>query len=240
MTGKYGNLWIYVLLFLLFTTVKTYADDTSAGSGYVLEEGEHVEVCKAYLLNLNSFSDRSTPMACARDINTDFRKPALMQLDVWEHRELLKEIERYLGKERAYGSPERNLLDWENTLKSRIKKKNVNMLYGKLDIDNDGKEDFILFYKNGRCGETSFYGTPILVLNDSFDSIDRKKTQYLMQNPSIIGESESGGWAYSMYDVFNYKGVSYFDRWNDPANKFNVFLLKDGTVTKVCGYGRGI
>jgi hypothetical protein len=239
MTSKYRNFGIYVLLFLLFVTVKTYADDTSARSRYVLEEGEHVEVCKAYLLNLNSFSDRSTPMACERDLNPEFKdfgKPALTQLDVWEHRELLKEIERYLGKERAYGNPERNLLDWNNSLKSRIKKKNVTMLYGKLDIDNDGKEDFILFYKNGRCGETSFYGTPIFVVNDKLTMIDRQKTLYLMQNPSVIGDRDSGGWAYSMYDVFTYKGVSYFDRWNDPTTEFNVYLLKEGTVNKVCVY----
>ncbi|KPJ88584.1 MAG: hypothetical protein AMJ53_16620 [Gammaproteobacteria bacterium SG8_11] len=239
MTGKSRNFRTVVVLISLLVAVRTYGDDSSAHYLYVLEEGEHVEVCKAYLLNLNSFSDRSTTMACEREINPtfkDFGIPELTQLDVWESRELLKEIELYLGEERTYGNPEKDLIDWENTLKSRIRKNIVNMLYGKLDIDNDGKEDVVLYYKSGRCGETSFYGTAILVLNDTLASIDRQKTLYLMQNPRLINDRDSGGWAYSMYDVFTYKGISYFDRWNDPTTEFNVYLLKDGTVNKVCAF----
>jgi hypothetical protein len=177
-------------------------------------------------------------MACDRNINPQlagFKEPELKNMDVWKNRELLKEVENYLYNG-AHGYPEKDLLGWEKMLKSRIKKNNVRLLFGKVDIDNDGADDSVLYYTDGRCGKTKFYGTPIFVLNKKLASIDKEKTLYLMQNPSLIGDHDSGGWAYTMYDVFTHKGVSYFDLWSDSTHELNVYLLKNNNVKKICEY----
>lgn len=74
----------------------------SADAGqYVLVKGKGAEVCEAYRKNLNSFGDLNVyTMACERERNpkfTKFKKPDWEEIDLWENRELLKKVERFLG-----------------------------------------------------------------------------------------------------------------------------------------------
>ncbi len=84
-----GSGFVLGMLWLLI------ADVATAGS-YVLAIGKGIEVCEAYLKNLNSFP-KHPPMVCDRPLNhqfTDFNKPAWKELDGQEHLELLKQIWR--------------------------------------------------------------------------------------------------------------------------------------------------
>src|SRR5207244_2656660 len=96
---------------------------------YKMVLGKGIEVCEAYLKNLNSFP-KAPPMVCERPLNPelkDFQKPEWKALDVGENFALLKEILRYSYKEKG-GDFEAYYNKVLPTLKNNI------YLGGRLDI----------------------------------------------------------------------------------------------------------
>ncbi len=217
---------VFFILFFAFPV-------SSLAGEYVLVDGKGREVCEAYGKNLNSFALHSPiPMICERKINpesNDFQHPKWEEIDLWEYRELLRRIERFLGDAGAYGDSEKWPHLWEEQLKWRIEHKFITVLLTNVDIDNDGKIEHVIKYINGHCPESRSFGTPILVINDKRDAIDIDKSKHLLQNPKFVGTSLSEGWDLAMYDVFLYKGKIYFDRWSqsyDQRGYLRVFLTE--------------
>lgn len=207
------NIMILLVLFLLFIP------SLSAAGEYALIKGEGVEVCEAYRDSLNSFNpDNEYIMACERKINpehTDFKKPEWKEIDLWENREFLKKVELFLGE--YYYDPKKNTKDWEKLLKDRIKEDTLyrtTMYITEMDINNDGKKENVIQYKNGYCPGGNYYGAALLVLNDDKSDIDIEKTKPLLQNyRSLKNGPLSEGWDGTMYDIFIYRNKTYFDRW---------------------------
>jgi len=50
------------------------------------------------------------------------------------------------------------------------------------DVDNDGKQEKIILYTDGRCMETHAYSRALLMLDEVNNQIDVKKTEPLLQN----------------------------------------------------------
>lgn len=229
---------IHLFLFLIMLGV---IQPAIAGD-YEIVEGKGVDVCEAYKKNLESFDNGGEPMACNRKINSkfkDFERPKRTKLDVWKYKKLLRKIEVYLGRKNSYGNPEKDSTSWESLLKSRIKFGHVRMELARIDINNNGKINNVIYYYNGRCQTTSSYGTPIVILNNELTDIDKSKTLYVMQNLETIDNLDAGDWAYAMYSIFKYKNMAYFDRWSDGYDQkgfLRVFKLKNERDTKICTY----
>ena len=238
-------------LFISLIVITITANLSFAGR-YELIEGKGVEVCEAYGKNLNSFG-RPTPMACEREIystSKGFKKPEWTKLDVWENRELAKNIELFIGNY-PRGTPNENTQKWEEGLKDRAESLHMGIAFARINIDNDGKLENVVKYYEGPCEDARKYATPILVVNSDMRTLDVEKTMQLMQNPTIriknpnpqygdiISGPPTGGWEGIMYDVFFYKDRTYFDRWgpyrHDNAN-LKVYLTTGIKTAEICTY----
>ncbi|HEX20383.1 MAG TPA: hypothetical protein ENG78_06160 [Acidiferrobacteraceae bacterium] len=223
----------FFVFLLLSTPAIIYAGE------YVLMKGRGVEVCEIYKKNLNSFGHI---MACERKINpkfADLKKPIWKKLDLWENRELLRRAEKFLefGSQHVEsGTMYDNTAEFEAYVKKSIPY-NLNALYTtKIDINNDKKVEIILRYKRGRCLRTRHFGIPILVLDNTGQSIDEKRSKPLLQN-RFRTENQAGRWSYNLYDIFRYKKKMYFDKWDYDARVIlYVFQLKNNRSKMICKY----
>jgi len=217
----------------------TFSEAAQAGH-YELIKGKGVEVCEAYAKNLNSFKP-GIPMICERQINPemkDFSRPTWTEIDPWQNREMVKNVESFLG-DYPRGNPKDDLAQWEDGVKDRVKIHHLKIELAQVDIDNDGKNENTIKYYDGSCPMTRHYGTPLLVIDQEKNSIE-KRTALLMQNPkSAAGGTARGIWAGTMYDVFIYKDIVYFDRWSQSKNQtglLKVFTTKKDMTKEACRY----
>lgn len=138
------------------------ADVATAGD-YVLMVGKGIEVCEAYLKNLNSFPD-DPPMVCERKVNpkfTGFSKPVWQPLDALEHLDLLEQIER---QKLSYIEEDiRNrekLIVW---FKEHIVSGRIRLALTNIDIEQNGMtaNETVLQYEYADCdpaNESNFAG----------------------------------------------------------------------------------
>lgn len=203
---------------------------------YELVKGKGVEVCEAYNKNLNSFRNLPHPLSCERKINPDisgFEKPQWKFVDGFENIKLVNQIDSLLNPARPSGE-EIHLRE----LKKAVEQHGIVLEKADVDINNDGASEAVFKYQAGGCQMGNYYGTPLIAL-DNERMIDMDKTDNLIQN---VGRSEKyvfGRWEYAMYDVFVYKGTTYFDKWSDDADKKNiirVFRTDNDRTTEACVY----
>lgn len=224
---------------IVFVAVGTALTDVVYAGRYELIKGKGVEVCEAYQKNLNSFKP-GIPMICERQVNPEmkgFQKPEWKELDAWENREMVRNVESFLGNH-PRGNPKDDLAQWEDGLKDRAKIHHLKIELTKVDIDNDGKVDNVVKYYDGSCPMTRHYGTPLIIINQE-KTVDIRTT-LLMQNPkSAAGHTSTGIWAGTMYDAFIYKDMTYFDRWSQSKNQtglLKVFTVKNNITKEICRY----
>jgi hypothetical protein len=210
-----------------------FASLAEAETQYTVLKGKEEEVCQVYGQNLNSFRHLA-PMWCERELNPalpGLRKPAWHRLDVWEHREVVKDIHRFL--EGIEPNDPHELPSWEKGIKDQAKRHHLGMALALIDIDNDGNPDHTIRYFDGSCLGTRKYGTSLLVLNADQNALDIRKTMHLMQNPR---DSEvwtlAGIWGGAIYDVFLYKEKTYFDRVSTGPHTGSEGLLQVFTTDK--------
>lgn len=195
---------ITLVLFLLFLPVLCWAGE------YVLVEGKDKEVCKAYGKNLNSFKSLPHAMVCERKIDpkfTDFKKTEWQKLDVWENREIVRKMDRYLWNSRTENQKEafdKNTEQWLEKLKERIKNNEIAISHTRVDIDNNGKLDNVIRYEMGTCSdanENSFsrpLGYLLVVFNEDMTAVNERLSNF-------TGTFQLG--------IFIYKGRTYLDYW---------------------------
>lgn len=242
---------LHVVALLAAFATFTLAISAAYAGQYVLEKGKGVEVCEAYLKNLNSF-DRVVPLACEREIHPsakDFKKPAWKKLDAWENRELVTQTDKFLHG--PYGYSQTNPQSWEEYVKGAIERHHLEIDIAKIDIDNDGKPENVIKYYSGSCETTGTYSTPILVVNPDLRTLDVEKTMRLMQNPTarmknpnpeygdiVIPPERAGDKV--MYDVFSYKTRTYFDRGVTLRQRsgivLKVYKTEDRKTNEICTY----
>lgn len=231
---------IFFFASILFAVTDFTHIRMAGAASYELIKGKEMEMCEAYKKNLNSFSHLPYPMACERKINSemkDFKKPEWKEMDIWENRELIKNIEKIVNG--RSGDPDKNLEEWEKNLKWRIETRNLSIGATKVDIDNDGKGDDVIKYYDGQCGSTHLYGIPIFILNEKLTLLDVKKSEYLFQHGGKAKERPFDGWHYAMYDIFLYKGRVFFDMWSNSQSDtgfLHVYKTENKHTKEICTY----
>lgn len=214
---------------------------------YELIKGKGVQLCEAYHQNLEIVMKKEEEV-CDREFGPDFpefKKPEWKELDVWENRELLNKVDKYLdygdqfAKDKIYDDKK----EFENIVKSQLELEAIYLRVAQVDIDNDGVKDNILKYENGKCGIARFvYGIAMLALTEQQDALDVKKTRLLIQNTyinSATGKEKTSptAWLYNMYDTFFYKDDAYFDKGDMRGGGYlalSVYKASNKTTTKIC------
>ena len=196
-----------VMLGLLWLCV---ADLATAGD-YALAVGKGIEICEAYLKNLNSFP-KHPPMVCERPLNpklTDFTKPSWKELNAQEHLELLKQIWRSFDDLTAEQFEQSPLKDqWIASLKKPGEAKGIVIQTAELDVDRDGVPELVLHYfEEGTCNPTDQgmyahpYGRKYYVLSpDGQHHVDAYK-------------SKNFGLQWGRPELLLYQGHAYITRW---------------------------
>ena len=207
------------LLWLLMADLATAGD-------YVLIIGKGVEVCEAYLSNLNSFP-KHPPMVCERPLNPKFSglsKPQWQPVDVWTNRHLLRETIRQHPSNQAYSDEEFEKRDpydkWEANLQERMKERVMTFGTAVLDVDRDGETETVLRFDTGfpcdPTNESTFAnpgrGIELYVLSPDRRQIDRTKTALTF--PIAGGRP----------DLFLFRGQVYATSWTGNLG------FQDGTL----------
>jgi len=201
---------------------------------YELVDGRKIKVCKAFEENLNSFDERSYPLRSERMIAPqfeDFGKPQWVEVTAPENGLYLGMIARFLRVTAPGSVPVGPYGGWRRRGVERAS----------IDIDNDGTEETVLRYSEGKY---RFKETPtsrlLFVLNKKKDAIDIKASEHLMQNRAkMLAGYLPGRWQQAMYDVFSYRNKIYFDRWSDDPEEtgfLQVFRTKRGRTKELCRY----
>jgi len=202
-----GSGFVLGMLWLLI------ADVATAGS-YVLAIGKGIEVCEAYLKNLNSFP-KHPPMVCDRPLNPKlwaFSRPNWQPLELWPNRQLLRQAERQHASNLAYTDEEFEKRDpydkWEANMQARLAERAMTFHTVRLDIDQDGNEETVLKFdtawpcnpSNGSQFENPG-GIAFYILTPDGKSIDREQTG--LKFPDRVGRP----------DLFLYKGRVFVSHW---------------------------
>ena len=196
------------LLWLLMADLATAGD-------YVMVIGKGVEVCEAYLKNLNSFPNHP-PMVCDRPLTPKFAafsKPSWKELDAQEHLELLKQIWRNfddLTAEQFERSPLKD--QWIASLKKPGETKGLAIQMAELDVDRDGITEFVLdYFEEGSCDPTDQgmyanpYGRKYYVLTPDRQGLDAGGSR----NFNVLGGRP---------ELFLYNGRVYITTWAGGPN----------------------
>ncbi len=209
----------------------------------VLVKGKGVPVCEAHSKNLkelNSVED----MVCERGKyypeQNGITRPKWQELDLTENKELVKKIKKFSGfgdqseKVKMYDDKD----EYESYLEELLRIGDT-MFLTIVDIDNDGKQEKVILYNDGRCMDTHVYSRALLVLDEVNNQIDVKKTEPLLQNttdPRADIRSKAAESNYQMYDVFFYKDQTYFDKWNMRNWTLSVYIDSKGKTKEACNY----
>lgn len=209
-----------ILIAITLTFGLALASLVSAGE-YVLIEGKNKEVCREYGKNLNSFKKLPHAMVCERKLNprfTDFKTSKWETLDVWENREIVGKMDRYLWNSRTESQKEafdKNFTQWLEKLKERIKNNEISLSLTRVDIDNNGKLDNVIQYDMGTCSDTD---------ENSFTSPGGRIYLVFNEDITAINENLSNFTKVLRLGIFIYKGRTYLDFWGGWPN------FKDGKV----------
>ncbi|MEO7861015.1 MAG: hypothetical protein ABIU05_11310 [Nitrospirales bacterium] len=208
-----GSGLVLGMLWLLMADVATAGD-------YVLMVGKGIEVCQAYLKNLNSFPN-DPPMVCERKVNPkfpEFSTPIWQPLDALERFDLLAQVERQRPsyREEEYVRHREKIMAW---LKERIATGQIRLATTDLDIEQGGTitTQVVLQYTFADCdpmNESHFAGSAgrtLYVLNAERTQLDVEKSK----NISYLGRA----------DVFLYKNRVHLTQWGGNMG------FKDGTLS---------
>ena len=231
----------YVLVFLMLSIQLV-----SAGE-YQLVVGEGVEVCEACKRNLEQMTVHP---ACERDYSGQLGlgTPEWKPFDVLGHIGAMERVLTYLATGNEFAEDRYTMGEdqFEDTIRRISTKEEPWAFWAHVDINNDGKLEPVLKLHSALCNQRydgSFgraYSAPIVVLKENLSGIDRVMTDLVMQNPHRSGDLP-GETKYQLYGVFNYKGETYFDRWNDAGSEdegkrstLSIYESTGGKTKKLC------
>lgn len=213
---------------------------------YQLTLGQGLDVCEACKQNLERMTVHP---ACEREysVQLDLEPPAWKPFDVAGHLETMEQVLYFLasGSESA-GNPILDQSQFEETARTISTKEEPWAYWAQVDINNDGKPEPVLKLHSALCHARNdgsigrAYSAPLVVLTENLGGLDRGLTDLVLQNPRLDGRA-AGETNYQLYGVFRYKGVTYFDRWDDagsgdPADRstLSIYSSTGETTRKLC------
>ena len=243
------------ILFLL-AVVSALAGPVAAGE-YQLILGKGTEVCEACLKNLQQQPVEDAVCDRQYAAGLELSAPEWKSLDLHEHTEFYKRVAKLVddGNELSKNADFDDSKIFKEFLETTVKINRASMAMAHIDINNDGKLEWVLQYRGGNCrkefhGYPGFYQSVLLVLADDRRTIDYAKTDLLVQHLFQGVKYRIGIPHFQLYQVFAYKGTVYFDKWNggggdkeDPItlkldqpdiNTLSVYRVNKNQTNKVC------
>jgi hypothetical protein len=237
--------WLGVMFGVLWLLM---ADMATAGE-YELVIGKGRELCEVCRQNIERMTAHP---ACERAYSADLGlgAPQWKPFELQKNFGTMKQVMKYLRTGNEFAKDEYMMGEeqYEAQLREAVAKGLLKWVsVAKIDIDNDGLPDLVLRLRGGVCprryqGYNLAYDTPIVVLKGDRSGLDRGKSDLLSQNP-YRSPDYLGDRNYQIYDVFTYRGKTYFDRWNDTAAEderqrftLTIYEIQDGKVTLDCQF----
>jgi len=220
-------------------------------------KGKGVETCEIYQKNLDALGNPD--LSCVRKISQEYegiiKLPEWRKLDLWENRNLWAQVEKMSAG--GVNNPKRmesknSAWDNQQEIDNLAKKYQKNaeqyheevyeMSVADVDINNDGNPELVLRHQGGLCGEPVHYkAIALFVLAEKGGVVDIQKSRPLFQdawhNPWTKTLEQSGTFKNgSMYDVFIYKGATYFDKWDRSGVGIYKYLGEE--TEEICHFNR--
>lgn len=243
-----GSSLVLGMILLLMAEMVTAGDTPTPPFGvFTMLEGQGVEVCEACLKALEGLPSDLT--GCERNYDSALGfevGPFWEAINPKKNLVLLKKV-MLLIQPPTQGIPG-SIFDGRNfdrEIKGQMEHGGIELFLAKIDIDNDGRPEPVLRFRKGACighGEALHVQyQPLVVLQADRLSIDRRKTDLVMQNPRKRKEVPFGSVWERIYDVFQYKEKVYFDKWewddyNSAVENFIIFQAVSNKVTPLCKY----
>ena len=234
------------LSFFVVLWVWTAMTQWGQAGEYQLIIGEGLDVCETCTRNLERMTVHP---ACERDYSGQLGlgTPEWKPFDVRAHIGAMERVLTYLATGKEFSDDRFSMGEdqIEDTIRRISTKEEPWAYWARIDINNDGTLEPVLKLHSSLCNlayDGSFgraYSAPIVVLMENLSGIDRAMTDLVMQNPRSGGRP--GETNYQLYGVFNYKGETYFDRWNDTGgddesegSTLSIYETKGGQTRKLC------
>jgi len=249
-----GSGLVLGLLWLLMADA-VWAEATRQPFGvFEMLEGQGIEVCEACFKAFEAIAGTEKLGGCERNYDSEYglSAPEWTDLPPLTHLALLKHVmlfmmpldpESHIGHGRS-SMYEGTIYETEETFRQKIK---VWLKYERLgiehtmaDIDNDGRPEPLFAYRTGYC-TNPYAPSPdrvLLVLTSNRKSIETTKTDLVTQNASKGKQFPAGIYSEKMYDVFFFKGQTYFDKYDrgQPSATVTVYHAKGKNVTSLCKF----
>lgn len=230
------------ILVLILFVILAFPYATFAGELFLIK-GKGDPVCEAHYNNLKKLN-YVEDMVCDRDKyyaeENGITRPKWRELDLKENKELVKKIKKffYFGDQFEKMKMLDDKDEYESFLEEIIRIGET-MSFTMADVDNDSKKEKVILYNQGRCTETHVYSRALLVLDEANNRIDVKRTEPVLQNTADLRahiRSKAAESNYQIYDVFFYKGQTYFDKWSMLSWTLSVYIDSKGKTKEVCRY----
>jgi len=236
------------ILLLSMASLTATADTSLPPFGvFTMLEGQGVDVCEACLKALEALPSDLTGCERNYDPALGFEVgPFWEEISPRENLALLKKVMLLIQPppQGISGS----IFDGRNfdrEIRGQMEHGGIELSLAKIDIDNDGRSEPVLRFRKGACighGEALHVQyQPLLVLQADRLSVDLGKTDLVMQNPKKRKDLPFGSVWERIYDVFQYKGAVYFDKWewddyNTADENFSIFQAVSNNVNPLCKY----
>jgi hypothetical protein len=241
---------------LLGLSISTTASASDLPDGkhfgvFEILEGQGVELCEACFTALEALPSDLT--GCERYYNAiGFSEADWTELEPLEHLSLLKRVMMFVQPIDRSRGIEGTIYEGDNfrrEIVNQLKYGGLGLSLAMIDIDNDGRLELVLKFRKGSCinHHDPFHVQyqSLVVLQTDRATIDRRKTDLVMQNPSKHKDLLAGYASDRLYDAFQYQGRVYFDAWDfeernsagsHSIESFIVYQAVGKTVTPLCKY----
>ena len=245
-----------VLATLLGLSLPTLVPATDLPNGkhfgvFEMLDGQGEKLCEDCLKALEALPSDLT--GCERNYNViGFSGADWLQLEPMKHLPLLKRVMLFVQPIDRLQGMEGTIYDGDNfrrEITNQLKHGGLVLSSAMIDVDNDGRPEPVLKFRKGSCinHHDPFHVQyqSLVVLQTDRATIDRRKTDLVMQNPSKHKNLLAGHASDRLYDAFHYQGRVYFDAWDleerDSAGSrsiesFIVYQAVGKTVTPLCKY----
>jgi len=209
-------------------------------------EGKGVEVCEACFKALEAMPSDLTGCERPYDPELGFSVPEWTELDPLKNLGLLKKV-MLLAQPPTQGISG-TIFDGENfrrEIKGQMGHGGISLSVAKIDINGDGRPEPVLKLRKGACinphDALHVQYQTLVVVNDDWTTVDPTKTDLVTQNPRKRAGWPNGDVFNRLYNVFQYKGHLYFDKWDHDDSNFDLetFLIYEAVgnkVTAICKY----